>query len=53
MIGLALGVILVASIVVAVTIGPASITFGEVWGSIGSHLGLGASPLPPLRDGIV
>lgn len=52
-IGAALGAALVASIVVAVTIGPASITFGEVWGSIGSHLGLGASPLPPLRDGIV
>ncbi|CAN5158598.1 iron chelate uptake ABC transporter family permease subunit [soil metagenome] len=24
-----------------------------MWGSIGSHLGLGASPLTPLRDGIV
>jgi len=49
----ALGVALVASIVVAVTIGPADIRFGEVWASIGSHLGFGTSPLPVLRDGIV
>jgi iron complex transport system permease protein len=48
-----LSVALVASIVVAVTIGPADIRFDEVWASIGSHLGLGVSPLPPLRDGIV
>ncbi len=53
LIGAALGIALVASIIVAVTIGPADITFGEVWGSIGSHLGFGTSPLPVLRDGIV
>jgi len=53
LIGLALGVALVVSIVVAVTIGPADIRFDEVWGSIASHLGLGPSPLTPLRDGIV
>ena len=53
LLGAALAVALVASVVVAVTIGPADITFGEVWGSIGSHLGLGTSPLPLLRDGIV
>lgn len=53
LVGAALGVALVASIIVAVTIGPANITFGDAWGSIGSHLGLGTSPLPPLRDGIV
>jgi len=51
--GAALAVALVASIVVAVTIGPADIRFDEVWASIGSHLGLGSSPLPVLRDGIV
>lgn len=44
---------LVLSIVVAVTIGPAQIRFDEVWESIGSHLGFGTSPLPLLRDGIV
>lgn len=53
LIGAGLTLALIASIVVAVTIGPAHITFGEVWGSIGSHLGLGTSPLPLLRDGIV
>ena len=48
-----LTVALVASIVVAVTIGPADIRFDEVWASIASHVGLGTSPLPVLRDGIV
>lgn len=48
-----LGVALVLSIVVAVTIGPADIQFGEVWASIASHLGFGDSPLSVLRDGIV
>ena len=51
--GVGLGVALVASIVVAVTIGPADIQFGEVWATIGSHLGFGESPLSVLRDGIV
>jgi iron complex transport system permease protein len=51
--GAGLAVALVLSLVVAVTIGPADITFGEVWASIGSHLGLGTSPLTELRDGIV
>ena len=50
---LVLGVGLVLSITVAVTIGPADISFGDVWGTIASHLGLGESPLPVLRDGIV
>lgn len=44
---------LVASIAAAVTFGPADIRFDEVWASIGSHLGLGVTPLSPLRDGIV
>lgn len=48
-----LGAALIVSISLAVTIGPADIRFDEVWASIGSHLGLGVSPLPLLRDGIV
>ena len=48
-----LGALLVLSITVAVTIGPADVRFGEVWASIASHLGFGTSPLPLLRDGIV
>ena len=51
--GIGLAAALVVSLVVTVTIGPADITFGDVWASIGSHLGLGESPLTVLRDGIV
>ncbi len=51
--GVGLAVLLLVSLVVAVTIGPADLTFGEVWASIGSHLGLGDNPLTVLRDGIV
>jgi iron complex transport system permease protein len=43
----------VASVVFAVTIGPADLAVGEVWGSIVAHLTGGTSPLEPLRDGIV
>lgn len=50
---LLLTVALAGSIATAVTIGPADIGFEEVWASIASHLGLGATPLSPLRDGIV
>lgn len=53
LVGAVLGAALVTSITVAVTIGPADIRFDEVWASIASHLGLGTSPLPLLRDGIV
>ncbi|KOX08895.1 iron ABC transporter permease [Nocardiopsis sp. NRRL B-16309] len=42
-----------ASIAVAVTIGPADITTAEVWHSVSARLGAGASPLSPLREGIV
>lgn len=52
-VGWVLGGLLVASIIVAVTIGPAQISASEVWGSIAHHLGFGTSPLNPLRDGIV
>jgi len=48
-----LGLLLVASVTLAVTIGPADIRFDEVWASILSHLGIGTNPLPDLRDGIV
>lgn len=46
-------VILVLSVTVAVTIGPADITIAEAWGSILSHVGIGDSSLSTLRDGIV
>ncbi|MEU9456841.1 iron chelate uptake ABC transporter family permease subunit [Streptomyces sp. NPDC048277] len=44
---------LLVSIAVAVTIGPADISTGDVWASVAAHLGLGESTLAPLRDGIV
>ncbi|MCQ9131467.1 FecCD family ABC transporter permease [Streptomyces hilarionis] len=44
---------LLASIAVAVTIGPADISTADVWASVAAHLGLGESGLTPLRDGIV
>ncbi|MEO7122801.1 MAG: iron chelate uptake ABC transporter family permease subunit, partial [Lacisediminihabitans sp.] len=46
-------VLLIASVTLAITIGPTNITAAEVWGSVAHHLGFGASPLPELRDGIV
>ncbi len=52
-IGVALAVALVLSVTVAVTIGPADIRIDEVWASVLSHLGVGESPLPIVRDGIV
>jgi iron complex transport system permease protein len=45
--------VLLGSITLAVTFGPASITPVEVWGSILHHLGVGDSSLSPLRDSIV
>ncbi|KUM84122.1 MULTISPECIES: iron chelate uptake ABC transporter family permease subunit [Streptomyces] len=44
---------LLVSIAVAVTIGPADISTGDVWASVAAHLGFGESGLAPLRDGIV
>jgi iron complex transport system permease protein len=49
----ALGVALAASVVLAITVGPADITPLDVWASVLHHLGLGDSPLSSLRDGIV
>ncbi|WP_374100707.1 putative F420-0 ABC transporter permease subunit [Naasia sp. SYSU D00057] len=51
--GTLLAALLVVSVAVAVTLGPADIRVGDVWRSIASHLGLGVSPLSALRDGIV
>jgi iron complex transport system permease protein len=48
-----LAVALVASVVLAITVGPADITPVDVWSSVLRHLGLGDSDLGALRDGIV
>lgn len=48
-----LAVTLVASMLVVVAIGPASLTPGEVAASVLSHLGVGETPLSAARDGIV
>ncbi|MGO2746088.1 putative F420-0 ABC transporter permease subunit [Microbacterium sp.] len=46
-------VVLGASVVLAVTFGPAQISPGEAWSSILAHLGIGDTTLSTLRDGIV
>jgi iron complex transport system permease protein len=51
--GIVLALVLVASVTLAITIGPAHITATDVWGSVLHHLGIGHSPLGLLRDGIV
>jgi iron complex transport system permease protein len=51
--GIVLTAVLVASVTVAITIGPAQITPQDVWGSVLHHLGIGPRPLSLLRDGIV
>ena len=48
-----LTVLLAASVIVAVTIGPASLSPADVWASVLAHLGIGEPTLTPLRDGIV
>lgn len=48
-----LAVALAASVVIAVTIGPAGLTPADVWASVAAHLGIGQASLDPLRDGIV
>lgn len=48
-----LGVVLAASLVVAVTIGPADIAPTDVVRSLLHHLGLGGAPLSPLHEAIV
>ena len=52
--GAGLWVLLAASLVLAVTFGPADIAQTEVWQTIGHHLGLaGESPVSRLRDAII
>jgi len=51
--GAALAVLLLASVVLAITIGPADLAPGEVLASMLHHLGLGPAPSSALRDGIV
>ena len=53
MFGAALAVLLLASVVIAITIGPVDLQPGEVLASIAHHLGLGPAPQSVLRDGIV
>lgn len=48
-----LTVLLGASVIVAVTIGPAGLAPADVFASIAAHLGFGEPTLSPLRDGIV
>ena len=48
-----LWVLVIISVVIAVTFGPAKISPTEVWGSLLHHLGLGETSLSPLRDAIV
>jgi iron complex transport system permease protein len=45
--------LLACSVSVAVTIGPADITPGQVWRSAAARFGWGESPLSELREGIV
>ena len=51
--GIGLAALLVVSIVVAFTIGPAALSPADVLASVGAHLGFGESTLSPIRDGIV
>lgn len=52
--GVGLVALLLASMVVAVSVGPADLGPGEVWSSIAHHLGLApAGDLSLIRDGIV
>jgi len=51
--GIGLAAALVASVVLAVTIGPADLTVSEVWGAVWAHLTGTESGLGVLRDGIV
>lgn len=53
MIGGGLTLALLASIVLATTVGVADLTAGQVWQSISHHLGLGGERLSGTRDAIV
>nr|WP_229888620.1 iron chelate uptake ABC transporter family permease subunit [Streptomyces nitrosporeus] len=45
--------LLLLSVAVAVTIGPARISVPDVWSAVAAHLGLGDTRLTPIRDGII
>lgn len=47
------GAVLVASVVLAVTVGPAGIAPADVWRTVAAHLTGDSSVLTPLMDGIV
>lgn len=49
----ALAAALILSVAAAVTVGPADISVADAFGSILAHLGIGASPLSALQDGII
>ena len=51
--GAGLAVLLLVSVAASVTIGAADIRVSDVLGSVLAHLGIGTSPLDPLRDAIV
>ncbi|PWI19977.1 iron ABC transporter permease [Streptomyces sp. Act143] len=51
--GAAGALVLVVSVALAITIGPADIRVEDVWSTVAAHLGLGTSELTPIRDGIV
>ncbi|MFF2372318.1 putative F420-0 ABC transporter permease subunit [Agromyces sp. NPDC058110] len=51
--GLLLAAVLAASVIVAVTVGPAPIAPTDVFASIAAHLGFGEPTLSTIRDGIV
>lgn len=54
LLGISLPALLLASLVLAVTFGPADIAAGEVWQTIGHHLGVvQQSPVSRLRDAII
>lgn len=46
-------VVLIASIAVAITLGPANLSVGDVFAIVSEHLGGAASGATPIRDGIV
>lgn len=45
--------VLIVSVALAITIGPADIGMTDVWSAVAAHLGLGEPELTPIRDGIV
>ncbi|MEV6139661.1 iron chelate uptake ABC transporter family permease subunit [Nocardia sp. NPDC051990] len=45
--------VLVASIAIALTIGPANLSVGEVYAIVGEHLGFGEAHVSRIKDGIV